>query len=508
VTATAGPETRDVIPRWRSVRDTIAGGEFPTGGSAVLTAEQEGLLQLRAAEWQTHATEVFAVEFVGTALLLGVGDRAADAAEFLAKNATLPSTELLGQLTTDTTSTDQAKSVQQHSDRALATERNLMERSAKRVAQCRVELDRDPRNAIAWSELARAYTRLGLDARAERAMRVALSLAPTSRYLLRAAACLYANIGQPEQGHAILTAAALTPDDPWLLAAELATANAADISPRFSKRARLMVERREFAPFQLSELASELGTLDLGDNDRRAKKFFHQALAEPTENSVAQAEWASHRISGLLVPDARLYAPMASEARARHAQQEGEWRNAFGHATAWLGDQLFSTNAAIAASYVSTVGLDDYAQGLHAARIGLIAHPRDAGLLNNAAYSMIELGDLEKAEELLRRIDFDTASDIQWIPAVATQGLLAFRRRRPEVGRELYHRAIELAHSIRGKETTETMATLMLAREELTLDPVAGRAALAEAERLSRRVRDASVDRWLPLVQRVASAPA
>ncbi len=155
-----------------------------------------------------------------------------------------------------------------------------------------------------------------------------------------------------------------------------------------------------------------------------------------------------------------------------------------------------------------TVGLDDYAQGLHAARIGLIAHPRDPGLLNNAAYSMIELGDLEKVEGLLRQIDFGVASDSQWISAVATQGLLAFRRGYPGLGRELYRRAIDRAHSIPGKEATETMAMLMFAREELKLDSVAGRAILAEAERLSCRVKDASIDRWLPLVQHVAAAPA
>ena len=290
------------------------------------------------------------------------------------------------------------------------------------------------------------------------------------------------------------------PAIPWLLAAELATAKASGKRPAGIRHARAMVEDRDFTRREVSELASEVATLEMTTSEKDAKRLFRSALRDPTENSLAQVEWASHHIAGLVVPSHELAVPLASEARTLHLQEEGDWLEAAKNASAWQSDQLFSANAALAASFVYAAGLDDWQSSFEAAVVGLVAHPTRAMLLNNAAYSLIEMNRLEEAVSLLERIDFRASPDQELISGFATRGLLAFRRGFPESGRRLYEQAIELARAMR-QRPQEAMALVMLAREELSVDIEASRRALTRGERVAAGVRSKAVERWLSRVR-------
>ena len=497
MSTSGGSEDRQVIPRWRSVRRTLASGECtPSVPSLEPDEEQVELLDRRRQDWQEKRTESFAAEYVATARLLGQTDVEDGALATLRNSGAAYSTFAWLLQSEPEYNSPSISKIQQN--------QSIHDRPKRRIKELRLDLERDPRNAVAWSELARAHASLGHQEKAKLASVTALQLSPTSRYLLRSSACFFTTIGEPDRAWALLDRAPNANGDPWLLAARLATAKAAGRPPKGIRAARKVLADTNFSARDISELASELGTIELGSSDKQAKRLFNTALIDPTENSLAQVEWASHNLIGLLVPQSELSDPLASEARAIHAGQEGEWADAASNATDWQGDQLFSTNAAMFASHVYAAGLSDWNRSLEAAVIGLIAHPFDGGLLNNAAYALIELGRLDEAIRLLELIDLDTANPETYISACATRGLFAFRSGFPEIGIELYERGILVAHA--GHRTDhEAMALIMLAREQFNLDRGAGTKTLARAERSARGLRNKAIQRWLDIVKATAA---
>lgn len=496
MTASTGSSERDVIPRWRSVTRTILAGELSAPASSeprTLAQSELDELDRRRLAWKAHGTETYAAEFVASAVVLGVPHIAAEAVEFLSRDGDDGSLGALLRAARDPR-TNEAQSpfpVTQFSEAQARQE----------IAAQKAAIRRDPRNPIAWSELARNYAALGMRDRAKRAIRNALSLAPTSRYLLRSTACFFVATGAADKAHDLIASADPSGHDPWLVAAELATASAAGKKPRLAKRGRSIIDSGALRPLDLSELASELGTLELNaGGDKRARRLFEQALIEPTENSLAQVEWASHRMTGIVVPETNLARPEAFEARARHAHDAGHWREALVNAQNWSGDQPLSRDAAIYASYSAAVGLQDWDTSVAAAEGGLRAHPRDPVLLNNVAYALIELGRLTEAEGYLDKSPTITNAD--GVALVATRGLLAYRSGRVDEGRNLYRRAMALARTNRRPEL-EAMAEIMYAREEVSIASPESADAVARAAAAGERIALPAIHLWLKILKQL-----
>ena len=75
------------------MRRTLQAGELaPIADTQPTTSAQQALLEERKLEWRERRSESVAVEFLATAMLLGVPDEASDAKEFLRENASTPST--------------------------------------------------------------------------------------------------------------------------------------------------------------------------------------------------------------------------------------------------------------------------------------------------------------------------------------------------------------------------------------------------------------------------------
>lgn len=493
MTAARGSDERNVIPRWRSVGNSVATGELtPVRPAAALTDADRTELENRRIDWEAaERSETYAAEFLSTAVVLGVPNEARDAAEFLAADATKHGLREFGRAAATAAVGGAPLYLPPSAD-------TFSEGEVRRnIAALRRSITRDPRNAISWMELGRFYTAFGPTDKARRSVQAALYLAPGNRYVLRSAACYHVMMGSPDTAHDLLRRSDATPYDPWLIAAELATAGAAGRPPRHAKLARRLSDDHDLSPLHISELTSELATLELrAGADKRARSLFRQSLVQPTENSVAQAEWASHRASGLLVTPSELGVHNANEARFLHAEEKGEWSEAVDNAVRWLEDQPFDPDAAAHASYTAAVGLEQWADAAGYADIGLRSHPTQPTLLNNAAYARIEAGDLEGGARQLRRIRVaDTPSD-ERVAVLATLGLFAFRSGDLDRGRGLYRKAAALAHQHRASDV-EAMAWVMLAREEMRCRSDNWAETLAQAENAGRRTQSAAVRRWL-----------
>jgi tetratricopeptide (TPR) repeat protein len=249
-------------------------------------------------------------------------------------------------------------------------------------------------------------------------------------------------------------------------------------------------------------LASALGTLELkAGNDKRARRLFRQALREPTENSLAQAEWASNRISGLTIEPQDLGEPNAFEARARSGMETGVWEDVIDESWRWHDDQPFDSNATMMGSYAAAVGLEDYEECVRLARAGLVANPGDAMLRNNLAFGLLQLGEVEQAHRALTERPIQGADEEERATHLATLGLLDYRLGNIERGRELYRRAIAMA---RGDPDLQALAAIMMAREELRLGTSGAYAAISDAFRLSSESDARAVNLWRDRLNRLA----
>src|SRR5437868_434116 len=124
-------------------------------------------------------------------------------------------------------------------------------------------------------------------------MDVAVGLAPTNRFVLRSASRLYIHVGRKGKAHHILERAESTKYDPWLLSAEIAAASAAERTSKLVRSGERMIEDESIPIFQKNELGSAIATLELAHGKiKRARNLFRDALTAPTENTVAQADWA------------------------------------------------------------------------------------------------------------------------------------------------------------------------------------------------------------------------
>lgn len=352
------------------------------------------------------------------------------------------------------------------------------------VSAAKASLAIEPRNALLWVDLALLYTRLGQHVKSERAMRVALALAPVNRFVVRSAARLLLHQNRPDEAHDLLRRTPSVQRDPWILAAEIAVADAADRESANMKAARTLLESGRFHPHDISELAGVLGTEELREGVRRkARKLFEMSIDNPTENAVAQAVVADHSGLGLGVPE-RLVSetPRSFEARARQQFVHGHWKDALESAIAWQEDQPFSSRPAMFGSYIAGTTLFDFSTGIQIARLGLAANPSDFIMLNNLAYALAQSDKPADAQKVLSRVAVAALSPSERIVWLATSGLVAFRASDSQLGRKLYSTAAQEARE-GNDERKLALALANQALEELRVQSTQARSVAGEALR-------------------------
>lgn len=317
------PETdasRRIIPRWRESSLLVTSREadaLKEGAASVARRDflvESGIayLEQKKIEWRTHGTLPHANDLIASAFVLSRPELAVDAAQQVLEREAETSSQarqiarlVLGESNEGTANHDGVDTLFGPDDRARRSVRGI-----------RQMVRRMPRNPLAWIDLARHYSTLGLNDQAKRAMRVGVALAPDFRFAIRSAARLYVHLEEPDSALAIIRDSPGTSTDPWLMASEIAVARVAGRSPQMLRQGRQVLSQGDFSDFHLSELASAIGSIELENgNDRRARQFLTRSLLEPNDNVVAQAEWASRRLpSGILEPR-HLELPNTFEAR-------------------------------------------------------------------------------------------------------------------------------------------------------------------------------------------------
>lgn len=490
MTAAGTPDDRDVVPRWRPFGLTVRSGETaPLARRAPLRGPTD--LSEPEAAFRDSPGNYTAADLVGAAFTTSTrSELALEAARGLADDPDAGAAPRdLARALLDWAAYGvrlPEETDPPHLD-FLAVQR--------RAGQLRRILRAEPRNAVRWADLALAHTVLGHPLQAEREMRTAIAIAGPNRFLLRAAARLYVHMDRPDGAHDLLVRDPSVLEDPWLAAAELATATLAGRTSRYTRRARQLVDDGEgHAPRHLSELASQVATAELrAGRARRAKKLMAVALREPTENALAQAEWAS--ANGLTLHEANLEGPRTYEARALRFSHAGDWAAASAAGMEWLADQPFAQEAAQFTSYAASVGAENWALAQKAAEAGLVANPDDHMLRNNLVFALANQDRVTDAYEHLRVIPWTHVAGRERAVLVATEGLMLFRSGQAEGGRRQYRAAISALNHM-GEPDLAALATAFWAREEIMAGTDYIGPAIAEAKQAADSTGFPAAELW------------
>ena len=483
---------RRIIPRWRNSRIALTTGELLPSHSAKLPVISGlDLFAEKKRSWLENRNIITAAELVSVGLSQGYLVDSVEAANYIIDHSPSVAPVVV----------DIASEILVRAGRKEQSVSNgLLEiDSAELYSKIHILKQRlilYPRNPLMWVDLSRCYVLLNQRGKAQDAMSMAMKLAPKNRFVLRSAARLYVHLDQPDIAHDLLVRQDITYHDPWLLAAEIAVANVAEINPRFVKNSKELLQRNRFHPFHTAELTSALASIELFSGaHKKARKLFESSLISPTENSVAQSVWAKQWLPTLDVGTTALNIPRTYEAKTWNAYINLDWQGIVHASTDWSLDEPFSSRPAELGSYAAAIGIGDYALAESIARKGLFANPDDHGLKNNRAFALASQNNLSEAIRVLNSVSRPAPNLPTEIALTATEGMINLRSGNFEYGSLCYLNAIEMA-SRESLTKVGALASIFYAREMNNVGLFTKDAAIQFAEDAVRKVMSPDI-KWL-----------
>ena len=422
-----------MVPRWRSLANTVRSRELAAPRGLKTASEPSSELLKRLSAWRYEPNILTAGELLETAIVEGQEPEAIKAAKHLLSPSTKATALLKKQAMLLLLKTGDAAEIPA-ADRLPAQDALSNWRQRTRL---------HPEDALAWVELARCYVILGDHIRAERAMRVALGLAPNNRHVLRSASRLFLHLEEFDRAHDLFLRSPATKSDPWLISAEISLSQVAERRPSFYKSGLAMLAEEKYLPRQLTELAGAAATTEMLDGSRkRAVRLFRQSVIDPNGNALAQAEWATPVVGKVIVSESNLrLAEEAYEAKTFHFHRIGQFEDVAPACVQWSSEEPFSIRPYEFGAATANI-IDEYELGLQLATRGLRIRPGSPRLLNSTAFALANLGKLDEAEMFLDQMKAGAADEAVLV-AQANRGLIAFRRNQLELGASLYKKAID-----------------------------------------------------------------
>lgn len=485
---------RHVVPRWRPSGSKLSAVELsPDREVGRLQVERDLDLEERERDFRNSRSFWTAADLISSAVSRGVSNPLVLEAASLLGNLAYKAPALGRLLARMSSSTDESV------DTVPLNLASLNHDAGNRVRFTRALLRESPRSAMRWLDLALAHLTLGNQGAARRAIHSALSIAPNNRVVLRSSARFFVHSRQPDEALFWLERSGRLENDPWLLAAHLAVSQVAKLPLKRYRLARELLADNGLTPLSSSELFAVVASEELSSGRAKPARFLmNSALRQPTENSIAQAVWSIDRGLGGFEIDQGA-APRAFEARALSALQKSEWETALLAAESWIADEPFSVRAAMHASYIALTGFEDYSKALDFTQLGLRTSPNHAMLLNNAAFSLANLGRTDEANLYLDLAKTDD-EEIRFM-LEATRGLTRFREGNIEAGRSHYRRAYDKFKQD-GSLNLAALCQVMWAREEMRARTEVGDRLFDEASHLTNSSSSTGARIWLARVTR------
>jgi tetratricopeptide (TPR) repeat protein len=331
------------------------------------------------------------------------------------------------------------------------------------IREARRLLKIDFRNPVLLMDTARELTALGHHKAALRYVRSAMSLAPHSRFVVRSAARYFLHIGDHLQAHEIVRRSPILGSDPWVQAAEIAIATVRGRTSALVKNVERALSSTDVVGVHLTELATAVATVELQEGaNRKAKHLFQKALAHPTDNSLAQAEWAAAKLK-LVVDEVALSTPLSFEANSQHAYRKLLLPEAVEAAKSWSVDEPFASRPFDALCYYLSLE-GRYSEAQEAVQKAIRIDGGEAFSLElNLLFTRIQMGEVDTAYEDILRLSARPEAKQHAAHMYANAGALAYTTGDFALARSYYLRAIQIARA-KGSASTEALARAFFAR--------------------------------------------
>ena len=458
---------RRVIPNWRSLSDTISNGEleYPQ-------YDEKKVFDLfeYEQEWNKKQSLLYASEFVNAAVANGINDNlsARKAAEFIVtcNDKVTEAQKTVASFLLNTHNNCIIKNTNNEIDELLMRTKDIY----ARIGYFKSLIRKYPFNPMNYVEAARFYVMIGQAKQAVEMMNIALALDSENRFVSRSAARLFVHVEDIDRAHYVLRKNEQVAFDPWLMASEISVNLLRGRSSSLIKKGQELINSGNFSPFSLTELMSSSGTLEfIKGTQKKSKFFFNKSLIAPNDNSLAQAEWAkANKLTLSFDRNVCKKVNLSYEANALYAFQNDRYEEALKASIRWLNDMPYSKSPIFVGANIAYTFLKDYKTAAKILKRGLESNPNEPAFLNNLAYTYALDGKLVEANEILFRMD--KMSDIDErtrICLTATRGLIAYREKKIEEGRNLYLKAIKAAKEVIEDPTYNWNAILNFIREEI-----------------------------------------
>ncbi len=465
---------RRVVPNWRSFGNTIVLGELNSFQKERIIPLEEVSIESYIIDWKFNKTVIHASDLLSAALVnnFKTNKDVIEAAKYILQNSKVASVSqisLANKILNNSEIIDLSAPFNSVTLQGLHSFTNTQPIWQK-IRETKQNIKLYPFNPVFYVELSRYYSILGLKEKSVSAMKIALHLGSNNRFILRSATRLFAHFGELDYAHDILRKNPLTNFDPWLISAEISIATIRKRTSKFMKKGMELINSSNISPFNFTELASSLGTVELlNGSTKKSRELFNKSMIAPNDNSLAQIEWASQKDIHLEVNPESFPVKLNYEALALDNFQNEKYDLAIDNAARWFIDMPFSKRPILFGSNLASTILKDQEKSIAFLNAGLISHPNDPQLLNNYAYALALDNKAKEALEQLNKIKSDMPIEGSTkICLTATKGLAFFRSGFPELGRNLYLDAIEETKSIHNA-TLNWIAILNYAREEILI---------------------------------------
>ncbi|MDR0605034.1 MAG: hypothetical protein LBG80_12095 [Bacteroidales bacterium] len=464
---------RRLIPNWRIFSTTIALGELDASSLNPIV-KPDLSIDNYIADFQANESISFAADLISASIVNGFADNAVvkEAAQFIVNRqneVTKSQYDISKKILSTVTETQIDCSIDNITHKQLE---NCLHREDYflQIQRLKKFVNDFPYNPIAWVELSRCYSILGQEKQAIRAMKIAVQLAPNNRFVLRCAVRLFSHYYELDTAHDILRKNKITNFDPWLMSAEISVAMLRGRNSKFIKKGIELIDSKNLSPFSVTELASSIGTIELLSGDRKkSRKMFNKSLMSPNDNSLAQIEWILNNKDKSLIDREQINIQTKHnfEAQAIYNYYDKKLIEALNNTCQWFCDMPFSKRPVIMGSGIADI-LDNRSLSIKFLETGLISHPNDAQILNNIAYYLALDNNTKEAFKYLDRARTQGTNKTPIIETclIATYGLICFREKKYEEGRNEYLKAIEQT-VLKNNKYLNCTAILNYAREEI-----------------------------------------
>ncbi|HBV15267.1 tetratricopeptide repeat protein [Chryseobacterium carnipullorum] len=473
-------EDRRVIPNWRSFEKTISLGELDALNNSKMLIKRNIDINEYILDWTKNKSLIHASDLISAAIVNNSrsNEEVINAAHFIIENKVQAT---YSQISTSKFILGVENLPQNHSFYDTITLDNIsnlinQELIYEKIKVLKAKISVYHLNPILYVELSRYYSIIGQEIQSIKSMQIALNLAPHNRFVLRSAIRLFLHFDNESNDfvdyiHDFLRKSPLILNDPWLTSAEISIATLRGRNSKFIKKANDLVNSKNISPFNLSELASSLGTVELlNGNSKKSRDLFRKALISPNDNSLAQVEWASTKDKQLEIEQDKFNVKLNFEALALDNFNNNNFNEALSNSVKWFADMPFSKRPIMFGSSLSSTLLKDQKKSISLVRAGLISHPNDPQLINNLAYALaLDNRPIEAMAELNKIKNSIVTDEVTNICLAATKGLALFRSGKYDEGRSFYIKAIEQTQTKQNRELN-WLAILNYAREEVLIN--------------------------------------